>query len=155
LLKSIKDDIQDDILPFLLNDTLLFVTQKTEWGACSPSCFGDSTTKGSNDGPSVEMTILYDRLWEAFRIYPEEWIRILNFACLDGPFKGKFNEWLACHDFESVSFNNFEVLFGETLGIYGIDWVLRHIRQRLQELKRNLIHADLGIKITRSLRMSC
>jgi hypothetical protein len=123
---------EDKLLPYLLNDDLLFVTQKTDGGTLCSSCFKHPETTLSID----EETILYDRLWEAFRIYPEEWARILSFTCLDGPFKRQFNVWLSCHDFTELNFDGFGELFGSVENEFGIDWVLRNIHQRLKELKR-------------------
>jgi hypothetical protein len=140
------DGVGDEILPYLLNDNLLFVTQKTNFGTFSPSCFGNldqETTK--NHSPSPELNTLFDRLWEAFRIYPEEWTQILKFVCFDGPFKVPFTSWLASCDFESLDYDQFVEAFDSSNNIYGIDWVLKLIHQRLQDLKQDLSLADLGI----------
>lgn len=146
--------VEDDILPYLLNDTLLFVTQKTNFGTFSPWCFGGRDPLSTFDiKPPDEDTTLYVVLWEAFRIYPEEWIRILKFVCRDGPFKNTFNFWLFDHDFTSLSLSETKGVFGSAQDMYGIDWVLRNIHQRLQELDFKLSKAHLSIQTNYSVRM--
>jgi hypothetical protein len=148
--------LEDDILPYLLNDTLLFVTQKTKFGTFSPWCFEEpEATPGKKSDPDFESTICYDRLWEAFRIYPEEWTEILKFISLDGPFKDKFEFWMSSYHFALLSFKECEHVFGSAQNDYGIDWVIRNSHQRLQELGQHLLSAGLGIKTNLSLRMSC
>jgi hypothetical protein len=142
---SLPHGVNNDLLSYLLNDEVFFLTQKTTNGTFSPWCFDPEGVSLKKLQPNKEYTILYDRLWEAFRIYPEEWIHILDITCLNGTFKDTFSRWLACEDFEDLDFNGFMKIFASEQESYGIDWIIRNIHQRLQELRSDLGNAELGI----------
>lgn len=133
--------VGDGILPYLLNDTMLFVAQKTGCGIFSPSYF--------------ETPNLYSRLWEAFGIYPEEWPRILNFICLDGAFKSLFHRWMSGYDLTFLNFQDLKDRFDPAQTYYGMDWTIRSIHKRLRESGQHLTSARLDIKPDLSPRMGC
>lgn len=70
----------------------------------------------------------------AIQDHLEDRAQVMTFACLESPFKENFDIWFCSLGLDFCSLQEFE----SAKMIYGTDWVIRNIRQRLQELKHNL-----------------